>query len=211
MIDANKTSLENGENAFDAIRCHVAAHIFARTVIDGLVRNTRDVAIDRRFVGVDRCARFNIGRVRAYRGQASCRSCRHRRCRAYWRAFSLRDRRCTVHQFRRCRATFRDWSRKPRAVKDEPSRLLRDADLLGQLQAGNALARRQRQIHRVNPLMQRNMRALENRVGADREVLFALIAAVIVILARGDSLAQPTDGAARTVRPKANPLSRNYF
>ena len=47
-------------------------------------------------------------------------------------------------------------------MQDEPSRLLRNPDFLRQLQAGNALAGRDQQIHRVNPLVQRDMAALEN-------------------------------------------------
>ena len=58
------------------------------------------------------------------------------------------------------------------------------------------------QVHRVNPLMQRNMRPLENRAGADGEVLLALVAAVEAALARRDPLAEAANRAARAVRPK---------
>ena len=87
-------------------------------------------------------------------------------------------------------------------MQDEPSRLLRDADFLGELHRGNALAGRHEQVHRVNPLVQRNVAALEYRAGAHREVLLALVAAVEAALPRRDPLAQAADRAARAIRPK---------
>jgi hypothetical protein len=89
-------------------------------------------------------------------------------------------------------------------MKDKPSGLLRDPDFLGELHGRNALARRNEQIHRVNPLVQRDMRPLENRSGANREVLFALIAAIEAFLARRDPLAKAANRAARAVQPKAS-------
>jgi hypothetical protein len=64
MIDANKAPLKDCENAFDAVRRRIATHIFASAVIDGFVRDARNVAIDGRFVGVDRRTRLNMGRNR---------------------------------------------------------------------------------------------------------------------------------------------------
>lgn len=60
-----------------------------------------------------------------------------------------------------------------------PSRFLRDTDFLRQLHGRNALPGRDEQVHRIQPLVQGNMRPLKDGAGADREVLFALIAAVI--------------------------------
>ena len=93
-------------------------------------------------------------------------------------------------------------ARLAQPMKDEPSRLLRDPDFLGELHGGNALARRHKQIHRVNPLVQRNMRPLENRSGANREVLLALVAAIEAVLARRDPLAKAANRATRAIRPK---------
>ena len=88
------------------------------------------------------------------------------------------------------------------AMQNKPRRLLRDADFLRELHGRNALARRHKEIHRVNPLMERHMAALENRPGPNRKILFAGVAAIIAALARGDAFARTTDRAARAVRPK---------
>ena len=47
------------------------------------------------------------------------------------------------------------------------------------------------------------MAALENHAGADREILFALIAAVKAFLPRRDLVAHATNWATRSLRPKA--------
>jgi hypothetical protein len=92
----------------------------------------------------------------------------------------------------------------PEPVKSEPSGLLGDPDFLGELHGRNALARRHKQIHRINPLVQRNVRPLENRSGSDREVLLALVAAIKSVFARRNALAKSAHGTARAVRPKAS-------
>ena len=94
-------------------------------------------------------------------------------------------------------------ARLAQAVKHKPSRLLRDPDFFGELHGRNALASRHKQVHRVNPFVQRNVRALENRSDANREVLLALIAAIKSALAGRNTVAKPTNRAARAVRPKA--------
>src|ERR1039458_2119428 len=58
-------------------------------------------------------------------------------------------------------------------AQHEPCGLLRDAQLLGDLHAAHAFAGGRDQIHSIQPLVERDMRALENGVRADREVLFA--------------------------------------
>ena len=90
----------------------------------------------------------------------------------------------------------------PQPMQDEPSRLLRDPDFLGELHRGYALAGRHEQVHRVNPLVQGNMAALEYRAGAHREVFLALVAAVEAASPFRDPLAQAADRAARAIRPQ---------
>lgn len=63
-------------------------------------------------------------------------------------------------------------------AKHEPCRLLRDADLLRHLHRTDSLPRRHYEVHCVNPLVKRNMRPLENRCRANREIKFALVTAV---------------------------------
>ena len=73
-------------------------------------------------------------------------------------------------------------------LEHEPCRLLSDANLFGQLERRDSLAGRNYQIHRINPLVKRNVRPLEDRSSADGEVQLAWVAAVIAVLARGDAL-----------------------
>ena len=87
-------------------------------------------------------------------------------------------------------------------VQQEPCRLLGDPDLLGQLQAGHALAGCHQQIHGIQPLVQLDVAALENGPGADDEVFLALVAAIEAGLADGDPLPQPADRAARAGWPE---------
>jgi hypothetical protein len=65
------------------------------------------------------------------------------------------------------------------ALKHEPRRLLRDAEFLADLHGRNALARRRYQVHGVQPFIQGDVRALENRARADGEVLLAREAAEV--------------------------------
>lgn len=88
------------------------------------------------------------------------------------------------------------------ALQKEPCRFLRDANLFGKLHGRNALARSDQQIHRIQPFVQRNMRALEYRTSANGEILLALIAAIIAAFARRDAVCQATNWAARTVGPE---------
>jgi hypothetical protein len=92
-------------------------------------------------------------------------------------------------------------ARFPDAMQHEPSRRLPDANLFRQLQAGDTLAGREKQIHRIEPLVQRNMRALENRSGANREIFLALITAVVAVLACRNPLAKAAYRAFWAFRP----------
>src|SRR5579862_141025 len=89
-----------------------------------------------------------------------------------------------------------------KTTEDEPCGFLGDADFLGKLHGRDALARRDEQVHRVNPLVQRNVRPLEDRSGANRKILFALVAAVEAVFARRDPVASSANWAARAFRPK---------
>src|SRR5579859_698285 len=61
-------------------------------------------------------------------------------------------------------------ARLTQAVENKPCRLLRNADLLRQLQARDSLAGGHEQIHGVKPLVQRNLATLENGSGSHSEV-----------------------------------------
>jgi hypothetical protein len=64
------------------------------------------------------------------------------------------------------------------AVIHEPRRLLGDADMLGQLDAGNALAGGGNQVNGDEPLAERHFAGPEYRTGLDGEVLFAFGATI---------------------------------
>ena len=69
--------------------------------------------------------------------------------------------------------------------KHKPSRLLSDADLFSQLKARDTFTGRDQQVHGIDPLVQRNLRALENGVCANREIELAREAPIEPRLARG--------------------------
>ncbi len=112
---------------------------------------------------------------------------------------------CTSHQSRRCPLSFFRLvaASLAKAPEHEPSRLLGNADLGRELHRRNALARGDEQVHRVDPLMQRDMRAFHDGAGADGEVFLALVAAVVAALARRDAITGAANRAARAVRPQA--------
>lgn len=92
--------------------------------------------------------------------------------------------------------------RPTEALQDEPSRFLRDADFLAELHAADALARGNEEIHRVEPFIQRYMRALEDGPRANREILFARVAAIVAAFADSDALAARADWTLNAVRPQ---------
>jgi hypothetical protein len=86
--------------------------------------------------------------------------------------------------------------------KHEPCRLLRHAYLLRHLHRTDSLPRRHNQVHGVNPLVQRNMAALENRCRANREIQSAAVATVETTLASGDAIPKNAGWAGSPIRPK---------
>ena len=94
-------------------------------------------------------------------------------------------------------------ARLAKPAEHEPRALLRDADFLGELHRRNPLARGDDEVHRVDPLMQRDVGALHNRASADSEIFLALVAAVVSAFAGRNPLAETTNRAARAVRPEA--------
>ncbi len=87
-------------------------------------------------------------------------------------------------------------------VEHEPRGFLLDANLFGDLHGRDALAGRHKQVHGVEPLMQRDVRPLEDRAGSDREVKLALVAAVKASLARRDAILTGTSWAGDALGPK---------
>ena len=90
----------------------------------------------------------------------------------------------------------------PQPVQNEPGRLLRDPDSLASTWS-ICLCGRDQQIHRVNPLMQRNVGALEDRSGSNREIFLALIAAIEAAIPFLNALAKTQIGQRGPLRPEA--------
>lgn len=87
--------------------------------------------------------------------------------------------------------------------QNEPCGLLGHAYLFRQLHRADALAGRDQQVHGVNPLVERDLGALENGSRADREIEVPTgVAAVEPSLADGDTRFLPAVGTNRTVRPE---------
>lgn len=86
-------------------------------------------------------------------------------------------------------------------LKHEPCGLLRDADLRMKLDAADAFAGRDEQIHCVNPLVQWDVRALEDGSGSDGEIEQAGVAAVEAALAGADAHRLAARRAGGPVRP----------
>lgn len=93
-------------------------------------------------------------------------------------------------------------ARLPEPVKDEPSRLLGNADFLGKLHRRDSLAGGNEQVHGVNPLVQWDMGLLENGAGPNGKIKLTGIAAVEASpLAGGQALPSLACGAGNAQRP----------
>src|SRR3990172_2726351 len=228
VVNAEYPALHDREHALDAVGRDVAAHVFPTAVVDRFVAEEQAIkpTVSRRLVGVQRRANRNtrmnctvygvqvhVGNRRGNRLATALTHAEHR---------SLTDCAAPGIEFfygvlvRLLAAkigfvNFNDAlqlgqiiaARLTQAMQDEPRGFLGDADLLGQLQRGNALTARYKQVHGINPLLQRNMRPLENSAGANGEILAAGIATVIAILSIRHTFATGADWAFHAVRPKA--------
>lgn len=228
MIDAYQAAFQDGKDAFDAVCRHVAADIFAGAVTDGFVveAHAAQGAISGMFVGMknrtcfDIRADFRADRLRIgvgnVLGPSSAASLTHAENGFLAGPASSSMKLLVLMHIlgEAANVSFVDFdnalqhfelrsARFAETVQDKPSRFLRDPDFLGELHRRNALTRRDKQVHCINPLVQRNMRPLENRSSPNGEVLFALIAAIEAFLSGRDPLAKSADGATRAVRPKA--------
>jgi hypothetical protein len=228
VIDTDEAALENRENALNSVGGHVVSNIFASAMVDSIMAEARvaNARICASFVGMqgrsDLDMLMNSG-LNCFLICALDRRCdRSAAALAHPKNGRLAD----------CSATrlellvfvlvsldpadigFVDFDNAAKLlevtaagfakpVQKEPCRLLRDPDFLGKLHARNALARCHKQIHRVNPLMQGHVRALEYRSGAHREIFFALVTTIEAFLARGNALAKATYRAAWALWPKA--------
>ena len=87
-------------------------------------------------------------------------------------------------------------------MQHKPCAFLLDADFLGDLHRRDALAGGDKQVHGIEPLMQGDMRPLEDRTSTDREIKLALIAAMKASLAGRDTVLTGTSWAGYSLRPE---------
>lgn len=227
VIDAMQPAFQDSPHAFDAVRRHAIADIFARAMVDRAVfeEQADKAAVGFRFVGMQRATGFDVRMNRRVNVRRVCRINRLRNRSAAALAHThdrdLADSAATGAEFlARVLVRFltadigfvnlndavKDGrivsARFAEPVQDEPSRLLRDAYFLRQLQGRNALARRDEQIHGVKPFVQGNVRPLENGSGADAERFLALETAIQTGRVIAYALAKPANRAARAFRPE---------
>jgi hypothetical protein len=88
-------------------------------------------------------------------------------------------------------------------LQDKPSRLLGDANFLGKLNRGNALAGGNEEVHGINPLMEGNVRPLKDGVRADGKIFLAYVAAVKATFAGSYALCVSTMRALDSLGPEA--------
>src|SRR4051812_48703703 len=228
MVDADDAAFEDREDALDAVGRHAVANELASAVIDGLVieEQTGEATVSGELVSVQRRANRDVlvnGPVNGFLIRVGDRLGLHLAAGplAHTQNGSLADRAAPCVQLL-CLVLVRldtadigfvnlddtgqllefGAASLTQPVQHEPCRLLRDADLLRQLQAADPLPRRDEQVHRIDPFVQRDMRPLHHRPGANREVLLALAAAVIAAFARRDAVSETANRTVRTIRPE---------
>jgi hypothetical protein len=228
VVDTNQAALQNCEHAFNPVRGDIIADIFASAMIDRFVaeRKSLDAVISAGLVRVEHRTRFDVFGYCRLDGCLVSLADRHRddltAALPHSEHCGLADRSASGLEFFGLVFVLFDPAdigfinfddafefgqviaaagfAKP--MQHEPSRLLRDADLLGELHAGDALASGHKQVHRVNPLVEGNVAALEYRTSANREVFLALVAAVVTASTHRDPIAHAANRAPRSIRPK---------
>lgn len=228
VIDADQAAPHHREDAFDAVRGHAIPHVFARAVANRFMFEAGfvDARIDRSLIRVQCRAPFDIlanlrldrlfVRLLDRHGDRLAATFPHRQHRglAHRAAPGLQllvlmlvglfatD----IHlvdldnAFQRVKIVT---ARFAQTMQHEPRGLLGDANFLGKLHRRYALAGRDQQVHAVNPLVQGNVAALENRAGAHCKVFLALVAAIIAVLAYADAVAKAANRALDAIRPQA--------
>ena len=227
MVDAMQPTLHYSPDRLYAVRGDVPAHIFTRAMVDSLAVKEQPVqsVVGGGFVGVERRAGFDVGMD----GAVQCRCINVRDMHSDGAPATLTHSEdgglshsatpfiqpfagvfipllATDVGFVNLNDTAQGFdllaASLAQPLQDEPRGLLRDTYLLGELQAADALARRDEQIHGIQPLVQRDVRPLEDRASSDGEILLALVAAVVTASPFRDTFTKPTDRAAATVRPE---------
>ena len=231
MIDAIYSALEHSPDGFDAVRADSVFGVDASRVIDGFVAEEQAVESDVpcRLIGKDRGTYFDVGMdSRLQRSHVgSFNGHRHSASAALPESYDSRlanaatsSPELLVLVFVALFSTdeafvyFDDAAqlvkviaraaRLAQTLEHEPRRLLSNANLFPQLQTGDALACGYKQVHGIEPLVQGNMAALEDRACTDREIEGTGIAAIEANLGLlPDALTALALRAERAIGPKA--------
>src|SRR6266567_1273924 len=230
MVNAIHSTLEHSPNAFDAVRAYAVLGVNASRVIDGFVAKEQPVKTDvpGRLIREDRGTYFDVGMDSRLQRRHVCSFNRHR----YGASTALPesyDSRLAdaaassleflvfvlialfpadetlvyfddAAQFVKiiARAT-----RLSQTLQHEPSGLLGNADLFPELQTGDALPSGNEQVHGIEPFVERDVAALEDRPCTDRKIKGTGIAAIEANLGLlSDALTALALRAERAIRPE---------
>ena len=205
MIDAIHSALEHSPDALNAVRADAILAVLSGSVVDAIVTKEQTIKADipRGFVTEDRRANFDVGMNCGLDGKGVRRAHWH----SYGTSTALPDAQhggfadaataspqflvlvligflaadvalVCLNNAAQFVNVFIGAARLAQTLQHKPCRLLGNANLFRQLQARDALPSGYEQVHGIEPLVQRNMAALEDRSCADREVKGTGIAAI---------------------------------
>lgn len=227
MVNTSDTAFQQSPNALNAVRINTVTSVFAAGMIHGLMLEEKpvEVAVSTVFVGKDRGANGNVVMDSLLNDRQTRVLNVHRfgstTALTHTENGLLTDRAASAIEFQigvfiRLFAAdvgfinldnasqFVDVRAASLAesLEHKPSRLLRNAYLFAELERRNTFTSGNKQIHRINPLVKRNVRTLKDRASANREIQFTGVTAIVTAFPRCDAF---TDLASRTndaVRPQ---------
>ena len=227
MVDAVHPALHNRPNTLNRVRVHIASAVLPGAVVHGVVteKETTYSSVAGRFIGHKLSADFDVIQYRTLQAlfigvrdgisdgptaalpESDNGSLAHRTATgaeflglmfiglfATEKGFVSFDDTLQLFKFSTARLT--------EPMKHEPCRFLLNADLFGDLHRTDSLTGGDEQIHGIEPLVERDVRPLEDGSRADGEIKLALIAAVKASLAGRDAILTGASWARNTFRPK---------
>jgi hypothetical protein len=227
MVDADQAALENREDTLDAVGSYATANELALAVIDGIVskEQTIETEVPSGFVGMDSRTDFNpfmdfsldrgdacVGDGGYNRSPAPLTHSKNRGL-ADTSASGMELLAFVFVPFNSANISFVNFDNPPQFVElrparltepmqNEPCRLLSDTDFLGELHRRDTFAGGDQQVHRIEPLVQWNVRSLEDSAGTHREVFPTGVATIEASSADRNALAGLADSALWSVRPE---------
>lgn len=228
MIHASQSAFEDCPDALYRVRVSHSTAVLTRRMVYRLVgeEKTADAAVSLKFVGAENGAngdvvvngllnRRQIGRGNGHR-LSSTAALTHTENR------SLTDRAATEHHS--LIGVFRGFLTADvgfvyldnalqlvdvvpagfaEPLEHKPRRFLRNAYLFAQLERRDAFAGRNKQIHRIDPFVERNVRPLEDRSRSHGEIQHTGVTAIEAVLSDSDSLTAFTGRTKNAVRPQS--------